>query len=199
MEEMKVQAFAEVANSSADIIGILGELQSIAILRLITGDERKVTFLGHEVNKDGQKIGIDVALEEIGFQIKNYAIHGSDGSKNIQLSGDYTLKNFLEQVRNSLNGIDTDSLKQFYAVSAYHISVAREFNPLRKAMDTIQKDRLPSLYHGAIADLLPIKEISWVDKNTKEMIGSGYNVFYLIGGKYIVPISKIINTYILYL
>jgi hypothetical protein len=67
--EMKVGEFVSAGGSYNDIIGILGELQGLAIMKyLVPNDSTAQTrFLGHELNKDGKKIGIDLALNHIGF------------------------------------------------------------------------------------------------------------------------------------
>jgi hypothetical protein len=54
---------------------------------------------------------------------------------------------------------------------------------------------LPRLYHGAIAELLPLKQITWIDQNTRSM-GQATNAFYIIGGTRILPVSKILSLYI---
>jgi hypothetical protein len=76
MEEMGVGAFVESGGSYNDIVGILGELQGLVIIRCLipNGVTYQSRFLGHELNKKGQKIGIDLALENIGFQVKNYSL-----------------------------------------------------------------------------------------------------------------------------
>ena len=67
--EIKVGEFVSAGGSYNDIIGILGELQGLAIMKyLVPNDSTAQTrFLGHELNKDGKKIGIDLALNHIGF------------------------------------------------------------------------------------------------------------------------------------
>ena len=62
------------------------------------------SFLGHVKDEKGQKIGVDLALESIGFQIKNYKTYGVRGeTEGTHLRGEYTLKNFLEKLSESFN------------------------------------------------------------------------------------------------
>jgi hypothetical protein len=78
----------------------------------------------------------------------------------------------------------------FYAISAYHTSNNKEFNATRATIDAIQNQELPRLYHGAVEDLLPLKELNLEDGKTAK------NVFYLIGGTKIIPVSEIITIFI---
>jgi hypothetical protein len=59
-------------------------------------------------------------------------------------------------------------------------------------METINKE-LPRLYHGMVADLLPLKAISFADNQTMQ------NVFYLVGGRKILPVSVILQRFIHFL
>jgi hypothetical protein len=65
-----------------------------------------------------------LALNNIGFQVKNYSITKTDTGELINLGGEYTLKNFLDMVNLSLGlGNDTIShLEAFYTLYAYHTS-----------------------------------------------------------------------------
>jgi hypothetical protein len=90
------------------------------------------------------------------------------------------------------------NLEQFYAASAYHIAMHSDFNNIRTWMDNMQRAYLPRMYHGAIAELLPLKEITWIDKEARAL-GKATNAFYIIGGERILPVSKILNLYIKYL
>jgi hypothetical protein len=124
-----------------------------------------------------------------------------DGNEGIMLSGDYTLKNFLDLIEPNF---DTPgmryNLEHFYALSAYHVAVHSDFNNIRNWMDNMQQKYLPRLYHGAIAELLPLKQITWIDKNEEiTSMGKATNAFYLIGGERILPVSKILSLYIKYL
>ena len=83
-----------------------------------------------------------------------------------------------------------NSLGLFYAISAYHTSKNKEFKTTRDIIDIIQNQELPRLYHGAVEDLLPLKELNLEDGKTAK------NVFYLIGGTKIMPVSDIITIFI---
>lgn len=199
---MKRDEFISTGGSYADIVGVLGELQTLVFLYSLGGKMDNIpSFLGHAVNNKTQKVGVDVALRGIGFQVKNYSMYGSRETQDqgIQLSGDYTLKNFLDLIEpNFLTPEMRWNLEQFYAASAYHIAMHSDFNNIRAWMDNMQRTYLPRMYHGAIAELLPLKEITWIDKDTRSL-GKATNAFYIIGGERILPVSKILNLYIKYL
>lgn len=195
MDYMGVGAFVDSGGSSNDILGIFGELQGMIILRYLTGEKKRQQFLGHVLDEKNRKIGIDLALDEIGFQVKNYNTLKVSGGEVFNLAGDYTLKNFLKVISVGFNGEDKSTiLNNFYTLSAYHIIAKSKtaFSTTRLEMDRIEKE-LPHLYHGAIAEVLPLKEIGLPENKTSR------NVFYLVGGTRILPVSSLLTMYINYL
>ena len=94
-------------DSGAELIGILGELQTLI---LFTALEKKVPngkgfldFVGNVKNKDGEKVGIDVILNGEGIQVKNYSTYGQEGlNEGFILSNELTLENFLERISAAL-------------------------------------------------------------------------------------------------
>lgn len=196
---MGCKAFIEAGGSYSDIVGIFGELHSLVLLHHLNITKTTPLFLGH-TKVNGQKIGIDAALGEIGFQVKNYNTYGTRGkNEGINLRGEYKLRNFLDIITSntSLSGLE-GILEKFYAVSAYHIAVNSDFYNIRNWMNHIQIDQLPQMYHSVIGNLLPIKQISWIETETKRQQFST-NAFYIIGGTRILPVSKILNLYIQFL
>jgi hypothetical protein len=109
-----------------------------------------------------------LALADIGFQVKNYSmIETKTGDNVINLGKDYTVKGFLDVVDRSLEFPDSkEALSLFYAISAYHVAKTGEMKELRSTLTTIEKDGLPRLYSGAVADLLPLKELNLEDGRT---------------------------------
>lgn len=195
---MGIESFINSGGSYADIVGIFGELQTLVFLHHFNITDISPRFLGHAINDKGQKIGIDAALESIGFQVKNYNTYGERGeNEGINLRSEYKLKNFLDIITNNtpLTGM-TDMLEKFYAVSAYHIAVSSDFYNIREWINHIQIDQLPQMYHSAISELLPIKKIAWVEDEVEQF---GTNAFYIIGGTRILPVSKILRLYIQFL
>lgn len=195
MDYMGIDAFVDSGGSNNDILGIFGELQGMIILRYLTGEKNRQQFLGHELDEKNRKIGIDLALDEIGFQVKNYNTLNVSGGEVFNLAGNYTLKNFLRVIDISFDGDDkSELLNGFYTLSAYHtIAKTRtKFSATRLEMNRLESE-LPHLYQGAIAEVLPLKEIGLTDGKTSR------NVFYIIGGSRILPVSSILTMYINYL
>ena len=65
---MKRDEFISTGGSYADIVGVLGELQTLVFLYSLGGKMDNIpSFLGHAVNNKTQKVGVDVALRGIGF------------------------------------------------------------------------------------------------------------------------------------
>lgn len=197
MDEMGVEAFVETGYSYPDIVGILGELQALVILRVLTnGKVTQPTFLGHTL-VDGKKIGVDVALEAIGFQVKNYGMYygktGEKPSHGINLRGSYTLNNFVEK----LSGFSNEAkeiVEEYYAVTAYHIAVTDPFKKITRRYKTIDQ-KLSAMYNGEIDNFLPLQTIEGVTKAADGLT----NRFYFIGGETILPVSSILSVYIEFL
>ena len=198
MQQMGVRAFINAGGSYADIVGIFGELQGLVLLRSFNCSQRVAKFLGHDTNEKNQKIGIDLAFEGIGFQVKNYYSYGTRGQdEGINLRGSYKLKNFLDIVtRDSpLSGFK-EEIEMFYAMSAFHIAVHENFKPVEHWMDVVKTQNLPNLYNTAISEILPVKQIAWINKEGEQL---GQNYFYLIGGTRILPVSSILKLYVKFL
>jgi hypothetical protein len=65
---MKRDEFISTGGSYADIVGVLGELQTLVFLYSLGGKMDNIpSFLGHAVNNKSQKVGVDVALRGVGF------------------------------------------------------------------------------------------------------------------------------------
>jgi hypothetical protein len=65
---MGVESFVSTGGSYADIVGILGELQTLTFLYHLGAQQNLAPrFLGHAINQSGEKVGVDVALGAIGF------------------------------------------------------------------------------------------------------------------------------------
>jgi hypothetical protein len=195
MEVMKVESFATAATSQQDVIGIFGELQTMVILAILCPGT-KPSFLGHE-KIGGKKIGVDVALETVGFQVKNYHMYGEKGTdQGIHLRGDYTLNNFLSKLNGAFGSNQINVLRNYYAITVYHLQATKAFQRVIRRYKPINA-KLDNLYHGAIDNFLPLQEITVNIENEAQR--DVQNLFYLIGGERIVPVSKIINLYIIYL
>jgi hypothetical protein len=120
MKEMGCEAFVDTGSNANDIVGIFGELQGLVFLHhLGLESKRSPAFLGHALNEKKQKVGVDLAFESIGFQVKNYSMYGNN--EGFQLNGNYTLENFADIISDSYTNPALDQkLEWFYTISAYH-------------------------------------------------------------------------------
>lgn len=176
------------AETSANVMGILGELQTTIILTALVGDMDRVRFFANDL-QDGKKIGVDVALDAIGFQVKNYQIQNWGG---ISLSEHYSLSLFLEKLlAANMNPDVVTDLGNFYALQAYHVMVDSDYAETQEKTNQLGK-RIKLWLQGYGTAFLPLQEFQVRGLNLS-------NVFYFIGGERIVPISFIINSYIKYL
>ena len=199
MRNMGKAAFINAGGSYADIVGVFGELQALVFLRSFNISSNRVKYFANDTNNQGQKIGIDMALEDIGFQVKNYYSYGAPGqNEGINLRGTYKLNTFLDMLSdNPVVGGNKEEIEMFYALSAFHIAIHENFMPVEHWMDVIKTENLPNLYNAAVAEILPVKQISWINEEMGEL--SGQNYFYIIGGTRILPVSYILNLYVLFL
>lgn len=174
--------------SQAQFVGILGEVQTTIILAVLVGDTSKVSFFGNDL-ENSKKIGVDVALGNVGFQVKNYNIEPWEG---IQLRETITMQNFLNKMLNaSVSSEIINNLGTFYALRAYHVQATEEFADTRQKIEQLSAN---------ISAWLQSYSTAFLPLDTFHVRGLDLsNIFYFIGGKRIVPISYIISLYIDYL
>ena len=183
--------------SPAQAKGILGELQTAIILTALTKREAsnihtQASFFGN-VTQQGKKIGVDVALGEIGFQVKNYRIIESKGWEGFQLGETLTLPLFLEKIaQQGLGGSQIQSLGEFYSIKAFHTKVTNEYSEINDQVNNLY-NRINIWLQGYGTAFLPLQE--YQANNGLNLS----NTFYFVGGKKILPISYIIGCYVNYL
>ncbi len=176
--------------NSAGIKGILGELQTAIIFSALTGQD--ATFFGNTM-EDGKKVGVDIALENIGFQVKNYKIIQSDKWEGFSLGQTMTLSLFLSKLQQAgLSGDTVQDLKTFYTLKAYNIETTDDYASTASYIDSLGK-KIHYWLQGYGTAFLPLGAY-----NVGEDLSIS-NVFYFVGGQRILPISYIIDAYIRYL
>jgi hypothetical protein len=87
--------------SANELIGVMGELQTLIIFAVLFGDEKHAgsRFLDYVGNatKNGKKVGVDVLIEREGIQVKNYNPYGELGkNQGINLRNSVSLNYFLD-------------------------------------------------------------------------------------------------------
>ena len=193
MEQIGKQPF--FAASPANIQGIMGELGAMVMLSVLAPG-MPVFYTGDKLNQydsfKGQQLGVDLFLDDIGFQVKNYGGYGVGSSPTgINLKGSYTLDNFANKIEGS--GFD---IKEIEVLSKFHISVSQGFSGIREVLDQLQNN-LDALYSASIYNFMPFEQQVQLlnDDQTLTEVQTHRNLFYLIGGTKIVPTSNIINAY----
>lgn len=201
MELMGVAAFAESATAASNIKGVLGELYTMTVLLILTGDKSySIKYVGNNEFEPGKKIGVDVLFEGIGIQVKNYTPYrggkGIAASHGINLSSKLKLGTFLERLE-GISESDKEMIGLFYATTVYHL-VATDLYKSIFARYAPMEDRIKDLYATQIDQFMPLHEISWMEEEAKENTNAR-NAFYLIGAGEVVPVSLILGIYIKFL
>ena len=176
--------------SSAQLKGILGELQTALILTELTG--KTATFFGN-TEENSKKIGVDVALGEVGFQVKNYNIVSTDTWEGFNLKDTITLELFLSKLeQHGLSNGMVQNLSAFYSIKAYNIQATDDYAETASKINNLHK-RINLWLQGYGTAFLPLRAYD-VGNNL-----SISNTFYFVGGQRVVPISAIIECYIKYI
>lgn len=189
MEDMKPKAF--IVHNENDVKGIFGELQLMVILNVIGWRKRTATFTGHMQNllAGSAKVGIDVLLDEAGFQVKNYTGYYKDNDlQGINLHHNWTLSYFLDKIRE----LPTREIGDFYALSSFHTQKDKSFSDVSESFEAMDAS-LKRAYIGFIDRFLPFSETVKVEDFAGDTMR---NLFWFIGGEKIVPTSKIIGAYL---
>lgn len=191
MDQIGRQAF--FSNSPAQIQGILGELGAMVMLKILC-PSKQVAYTGATLNQyksfKGQQLGVDVFLEDIGFQIKNYKGYGFGSSPTgINLKGQYNLPTFAEKIE----GINKNDLIDAKVFQYFHIQVDPDFSAIRGLIESINNN-FEYAYIGSINNFMPFQQI--VQLTEDGPVETHRNLFYLIGGTQVVASSSIILAYI---
>lgn len=180
------------SDSPANIQGIMGELGAMVILKAVCPN-LKVEYTGAQLNTlaNNTQVGVDVFLEKIGFQVKNYKGYGGFGSdsgtEGINLQGTYTLSNFADKI----DSINSSDLKMAKALDFFHVQVSPEFAAIRGAIDAINKS-FDFAYTASIDNFMPFEQIVQLQGEAERI---DRNLFYLISGTKVIPTSTIIQAY----
>lgn len=196
-------------SSYGELVGVLGEFQALVLFGSIEVVGSKDGFLKYTGNyltqKEHQKIDIDILLGNAGVQVKNYAMYGNDAGAWLR-KGNIQLKTLLSRIAEAApNDNFIQTMADYYTMRAYHVNGGQDADfkePLGK-MKTAD-NRIKNLWQGYINNYLALNVYNEVALNASDNaptvdLGGAQNLFYMIGGKKIVPISKIIGAYIKYI
>lgn len=183
------------AGSPANISGILGELGAMVMLKIINPN-LAVKYTGSSQNlfgsMKGQQLGVDVFLEDIGFQVKNYKGYGfgEEGkAKGVHLKGSYSLPNFAEKIE----GVPPQDLIDAKVFQYFHIQIDPDFSGVRALIDSVN-GKFEQAYIGSIDNFMPLEQKAQLTEGGPVEIHR--NLFYLIGGNQVVSSSSILSSYI---
>lgn len=185
--------------SANELIGVMGELQTLIIFAVLFGDEKHAgdRFLDYVGNatKNGKKVGVDVIVEGEGIQVKNYNPYGELGkNQGINLRNSVSLNYFLDQLSGVLGQEQISTIAEFYTLRAYHTRETEEYDPTLSRLQ-IFDNRVKDFFQGYIDQYLPLDNLETVEKEGRELAyGDTNNLFYFIAGR-LVPVSKILLGY----
>lgn len=202
------------ADTPAQIKGVLGELATIAIFSTLSPSS--IQYVGNVLNNKGKKIGVDVVLGGAGIQVKNYSGYDTEkGDWGFWSSQESIgLNTFLEKLEagGGENGrMAALTLGDWYTVRAFHVRATSDeqedegkhtFIPTQKRLEIYDR-RVKDFLQGYINAFLPIEELSAdMLKDGQKLINDGnnfQNLFYFVGGKTLMPVSKILTRYLKYM
>lgn len=176
----------DVNSSKASIKGFLGEIHANVTMRYLFS-KVDVFATGNIRDLKGQEIPIDLVVEGIGFQIKNYRIE--NGETLFRYGGQ--AGNFIENRIRPEQGLQ-DLLVTFFGAYQYH-GKNEQFQ--QEASKRLLNDGvIPSIFNSYLSNIMRISDTFGAKDNEQNLFLQNqtyYNTFFLISDK-LVPSSAII-------
>lgn len=196
------------------VIGILGEVQGLAILLNLMPDNTNFMAVGNKLNElkeNRPKLGADILLnEEFGIQVKNYkGFPLEGGSKGFWLQKDFTATEIINRLTNSAIKYDLGS---YIAITQYNQPITQNkentqfydkesVDKYSEYYDSLLAKRgsvyttIKALIAGDITQFWTFTEqykilMEDVDKSLE---GDYTNVFWFFGGEKLVASSQILT------
>lgn len=189
-------------DSDSEVIGVLGEIQVLILFTALSGASPNSGFLSFlaTATQNSKKIGIDILLGKEGIQVKNYNTYGVAGvNEGINLREQVNLSTFLGKLEADLGPDQIQTLADFYTIRAYHIKATKDYEPTLARLQ-IFDTRIKDYFQAYVNRFLPLETVDKVTRLGKEIELNGVsNLFYYIGGRRLVPVSKILKSYVTYM
>ena len=191
------KAFIDSGGSIGDVIGIMGELHAMVFFLVFTG-KNNPRYTGHDFTESGKKLSVDVALEAFGVQVKNYK--GYNNGEGYNINETLTWSQLAER-----NIYPLDNIEHYYVTQAFNkpnysyrkLDTFKEYvsfyNNFLNQKNGSANNLINALFAYNIEKLIPLetsKEMSGMESLESFKPGS---VFWLFGGKTILPSSAILE------
>lgn len=199
------------------VVGILGEVQALAILLALLPNDKQACFravgnLKNELTTNLAKVGTDIIIDEIyGIQVKNYQGYPvSGGTKGYHLSRTLTASELIDRLTTS----QKVNLENYMAILSYN-KPFKDVGFLKEKgwYDKESLDQYASYYHslaakrGSVQSTVKAMILTDINKfwtfqeafratiseTDPKLFGDYKNVFWFFGGKKIIASSQIFN------
>ena len=193
------KAFINSGGSIGDVIGIIGELHAMVFFLVFTG-KTNPRYTGHDLTESGKKLSVDIALEAFGIQVKNYKGYEGENGKGYNLNETLTWKQLDDRKVYPL-----DSIEHYYVTQAFNkpnysyknLDTFKEYvsfyNNFLNQKNGSANNLINALFASNIEKLIPLEtseEMGGIEAMDSFKPGS---VFWLFGGKTIIPSSAILE------
>lgn len=184
------------ANKISDLQGAIGEVVSSAYLYLLSKNHNIPIQAGKKITrKIGDKYtniqgGIDIILNNFGFQVKNYNEFAYGAPNTIELKDEKLLSTWSKQLE--INGAMEKALDFFYGVKGFNIKATNKYTlSNRIAQIDSQMDQVFLPYSDKLLEIS--NELSGTDfYSGTSLEGRFYKTFWIMSGKFI-PSSYILK------
>lgn len=186
-EEFKQRGeWYDVNSSKASIKGFLGEIHANVAMRYLF-NKANIFATGNIRDLKGQEIPIDLVVENVGFQIKNYRIE--NGETLFRYGGQ--AGNFIENRVRPEQDLQ-DLLVTFFGAYQYH-GKNEEFQQ-EASKRLLNGGAISSIFNSYLSNIMRISDTFGAKNNEQNLFLQNqtyYNTFFLISDK-LVPSSAII-------
>ncbi len=182
----------DVNSSKASIKGFLGEIHAYTAMKYLFRDKANTAATGNIRDLKGQEIPIDLVVNNIGFQIKNYRIE--NGEAYFPYGGQ--AGNFIENRIRPEQSLG-DLLATFFGLYAYNID-DKVFQ--KSALSSLSSSgEIPKIFNAHMDNIMRFSDV-FQNRNTEQKLFGEhqlyFNTFFLIADK-LVPASYMIEAIIM--
>lgn len=189
----KIEGF-NLAKDFNVIKGFLGEVYWSAFFSYLGAKTLPAGDLKDDTS--GQSIGVDLLIEDYGFQVKNFNIK-ADGKISFGTRGGYKSAGTFIQDRAAIDGKLGQVMQDLYGSYAYNVDVSDgEFTETRKHLESILTNEASDIFTHYVDRIIRLdaQQSNEILKNSEAIApdkGLLFNTFFVIGEK-IVPSSAIL-------
>ena len=194
IEEIGRKEIISKSQSYNDLIGIMGELQALCFFKIVLGNkEGRLKHTALE-RKNGKQLDIDILLNNIGIQVKNYKAYSH--GKGYHIRQDLTWSQLESEERYGSNNQQFNDIKQFFITRAYNQPISKAQQWYKDFYGNFSKtgvsyEIIKSYFASTLNKILPLRTVYELTEDADALDTD--SVFWLFGGEFIVPTSVILQ------